>query len=127
DVAVCFDVLEHIPEPLPAVRHIRRALRQGGLLAIHAPFGRDPEHPMHVVHRDVVSPRMRWMGFRPVDHVFPAFVRAPQLYRKETMPLVDRCGYLVYDGYLNNGLGRRVAAVYRRMQSGWRRRSPGFS
>src|SRR5262249_2298511 len=58
DVVLCFDVLEHIPEPLPVVKRIHDALRDGGLLVMHAPFGDDPEHPMHVVHEDVVTPRM---------------------------------------------------------------------
>jgi SAM-dependent methyltransferase len=113
DVALCFDVLEHIPDPLPAVRRVRNALHEHGLFVLHAPFGEDPDHPMHVVHRDVVTPRMRSLGFRPVDCQFPASVRAPQMYRKEKTPAVDRLGYYLYDGYLNNSTGARLAAWYR--------------
>ena len=57
DVVVCFDVLEHIPNPLKIVRTIRRSMRGEALLVFHAPFADDPEHPMHVVHSDVVTPR----------------------------------------------------------------------
>jgi SAM-dependent methyltransferase len=114
DLVLCFDVLEHIPRPLEAVRAIRASLRRGGVLACHAPFGEDPEHPMHVVHRDVVTPRMRSLGFRPVECAFPPAVRAPQLYEKDAMSPLDRAGYYVYDSYLNNALGARLARLYRR-------------
>lgn len=114
DVALCFDVLEHIPDPLPVVRRVHSALHEHGLFVLHAPFGEDPDHPMHIVHRDVVTPRMRSLGFQPVDCRFPASVRAPQMYQKEAIPAVDRLGYYFYDGYLNNPLGARLAAWYRR-------------
>lgn len=114
DAAICFDVLEHIPEPVAIVRKIGRAMREDGLLAVHAPFGPDPDRPMHVVHSDVVTPRMRALGFQPLDREFPSYVWAPKLYRKQTGRAIDRLGYFVYDGYLNNGLGARLAAVYRR-------------
>ena len=113
DVVACFDVLEHIPKPLPVVRRIRRALSADGLFVMHAPFGEDPEHPMHVVHRDVVTPRMRSLGFEPVDCWFPPFVSAPRIYETTTRRPLERAGYFVYDNYLNNAIGARLAAVYR--------------
>jgi SAM-dependent methyltransferase len=115
DVVVCLDVLEHILEPLQVVGNIRRGMRDGGLLMMHAPFGDDPERPMHVVHQDVVTPRMRSLGFRPIDVEFPFGVRASQLYRKEKMTAFDRLGYYIYDGYLNNSAGACIAACYRRL------------
>ncbi len=118
DVAVCFDVLEHIPDPLAVVRSVRESLRDGGLLAIHAPFGADPEHPMHVVHRDVVTPRMRALGMQPIDCEFPPFVRAPQVYEKRHVAAVDRAAYFIYDNYLRNTFGERLAAMYRRTVRG---------
>ena len=114
DVAVCFDVLEHIPKPISVVRSIRSAMRSDGLVAIHAPFGKDDEHPMHVVHKDVVTPRMRSLGFQWVVVDFPEGVLAPQVYRKVALPLRDRLGYLVLDGYLKNPAGTHLAQMYRR-------------
>ena len=114
DLVACFDVLEHIPRPLTVVRNIRAALRAHGLLVMHAPFAEDPEHPMHVVHRDVVNPRMRSLGFQPLDCRFPPFVRAPQIFEKQGVTMIDRAGYFVYDTYLNNRFGARLAALYRR-------------
>ena len=113
DVAVCFDVLEHIPKPLTVVRQIRAALKEGGLFVLHAPFGLDAEHPMHVVHRDVVTPRMRSFGFEPLACAFPTSVRAPQIYRKRNVPALDRLAYFVYDGYMDGSVGSRLAAMYR--------------
>jgi SAM-dependent methyltransferase len=114
DVVACFDVLEHIPRPVNVVRNIRAALRTNGLLVMHAPFAEDPEHPMHVVHRDVVKPRMRSLGFQPLDCRFPPFVRAPCIFEKRRVRMIDRAGYFVYDTYLDNAFGARLAALYRR-------------
>ena len=113
DVVLCFDVLEHIPEPLPVVCKIDRALRSRGLLVVHAPFGEDPVHPMHVVHRDVVTPRMRSLGFQPLDCWFPPTVLAPRVYEKANTPRMDRVAYYVYDQYLDNSVGGRLARFYR--------------
>jgi 2-polyprenyl-3-methyl-5-hydroxy-6-metoxy-1,4-benzoquinol methylase len=119
DVVLCLDVLEHIPDPLRIVRTIHDAMRPQGLLVVHAPFGEDPAHPMHVVHHDVVTPRLRALGFQPVDCWFPAEVRAPLLYRKQSVDAVDRLGYYVYDGYLKStAVGPRLASLYRRLRRG---------
>ena len=114
DAIACFDVLEHIPRPLDIVRRLHASLRTAGIIAIHAPFGEDAEHPMHVVHRDVVTPRMRSLGFQPVDCTFPSFVRAPQMYEKRDVPLLDRAAYFVYDNYLTHPVGGWLAAAYRK-------------
>jgi SAM-dependent methyltransferase len=39
DVVLCTEVLEHVPEPIPAVREMARILRPGGRLLISAPLG----------------------------------------------------------------------------------------
>jgi SAM-dependent methyltransferase len=113
DLVLCFDVLEHIPRPLDVVRNIRASLAEGGLLVVHAPFGDDPVRPMHVVHRDVVTPHMRALGFRPVVCRFPSSVYPPQFYEKGAIPLVKRAGYYVKDIWLNRARAR-LAALYRR-------------
>jgi len=113
DAAVCFDVLEHIPDPVKTVRQLARAMREHGVLAIHAPFAEDPDRPMHVVHRDVVTPRIRALGLQPFDREFPSYLWAPRMYEKRAGRAIDRLGYFIYDGYLNNSVGARLAAVYR--------------
>lgn len=115
DVVLCLDVLEHIVDPLRVVKAIRDALRPRGVLAMFAPFGTDAERPMHVVHKDVVTPRMRSLGFQPVDCAFPPSVRAPLVYEKCAVAAIHRAGYFVYDGYLQNSVGDRLAALYRRV------------
>jgi 2-polyprenyl-3-methyl-5-hydroxy-6-metoxy-1,4-benzoquinol methylase len=114
DVIACFDVLEHIPKPTGTVRTLRRALRSRGLLAIHAPFAKDPDRPMHVVHSDVVTPRMRSIGFQPVEVEFPEGMWAPRVWERREVTALDRAGYYVYDNYLNNAFGDRLATLYRR-------------
>jgi SAM-dependent methyltransferase len=39
DVIICTEVLEHVPEPIKAVREIARILRPGGRLLLTAPLG----------------------------------------------------------------------------------------
>ena len=115
DVALCFDVLEHIPDPLPVVRRLKSAMRRGGILAIHAPFGPSPDHPMHVVHEDVVTPRMRSLGFVPLDVPFPSVVRPPLIYRVASIPVLERAGYYLYDVHLKSASFRPLAAAYKRL------------
>jgi SAM-dependent methyltransferase len=114
DVMACFDVLEHIPDPTSTVRKLHRSLRNRGLLAVHAPFSKDPDRPMHVVHSDVVTPRMRSIGFQPVEYQFPDGMWAPRVWEKREVTALDRAGYYVYDNYLNNSFGARLATLYRR-------------
>jgi SAM-dependent methyltransferase len=118
DVAICFDVLEHIPRPLRAVDRIGRALRPGGLLFVHAPFGEDPIRPMHVVHKDIVTPRMRSHGFNwreDLDQMFPAWLWAPKAWETFDLSLLDRLGYAVHDTWLPGPVTARLASWYRRL------------
>ena len=39
DAVICTEVLEHVPEPIKAVRELARLLRPGGLLLLTAPLG----------------------------------------------------------------------------------------
>jgi len=48
DVVVCFDVFEHLPDPLEAVRRLVGALRDGGLLVQQGSFGDGGDHPCHL-------------------------------------------------------------------------------
>jgi 2-polyprenyl-3-methyl-5-hydroxy-6-metoxy-1,4-benzoquinol methylase len=123
DAVVCFDVLEHIPEPVTAVRVIRDALRPGGLLFLHAPFGEDPARPMHVAHADTVTPWMRTLGFHyrwDLESAFPRGLWAPRVFQRTTPSRLDRFGYYLQDVLLPEGVGQRLAALYRMIR---RRRS----
>jgi SAM-dependent methyltransferase len=48
DLAICFDVFEHLPDPLEAARRIAGALRPGGLFIQQASFGYEDIHPCHL-------------------------------------------------------------------------------
>jgi 2-polyprenyl-3-methyl-5-hydroxy-6-metoxy-1,4-benzoquinol methylase len=118
DVALCFDVLEHIPRPRRAVSRIGRALRQGGLLFWHAPFGEDSERPMHVVHRDVITSRIRSIGFlwrADLERLFPEWLWAPRVWEAFGPTTLDRIGYIIHDGWLPAPIGARIAWLYRRV------------
>lgn len=39
DAIMCIEVLEHLPEPIAALRELARLLRPGGVLIVTAPFG----------------------------------------------------------------------------------------
>ena len=117
DVAICFDVLEHIPRPLRAVDGIGRALRDGGLLFVHAPYGDDPARPMHVVHKDIVTPRMRSLGFNwreDLDWTFPTWLWSPRTWEAFELSALDRLGYALHDRW-PGPVTARLASWYRRL------------
>jgi len=48
DVVLCTEVLEHVPEPIAAVREMSRVLKPGGLLLVSAPLGSElHQEPFH--------------------------------------------------------------------------------
>ncbi len=50
DFVAAVDVLEHLPDPLPAVEALAAALRPGGTLFVHLPAEHDGQRPQHVAH-----------------------------------------------------------------------------
>jgi 2-polyprenyl-3-methyl-5-hydroxy-6-metoxy-1,4-benzoquinol methylase len=118
DAVVCFDVLEHIPRPLRTLDAISRSLRPGGLLFVHAPFGADPDRPMHVVHGDPISSRMRTVGFNwrgDLERDFPSWLWAPRVYQRFELSAIDRVGYYLYDVLMPGAVGQRLASAYRQL------------
>jgi SAM-dependent methyltransferase len=120
DAVVCFDVLEHIHRPLRTLWAIQQSMRPGGMLFLHAPFGPDPDRPMHVVHEDVVTPRMRTVGFQRREDLetgFPEWFWHPLIYQAFGVSRLDRLGYRVYDEWLKGrGTGAWLARAYRRVR-----------
>jgi 2-polyprenyl-3-methyl-5-hydroxy-6-metoxy-1,4-benzoquinol methylase len=119
DAVVCFDVLEHVHRPLRTLDVIRRAMRPGGLLFVHAPFGEDPDRPMHVVHQDVVTPRMRTVGFNwrgDLEAPFPQWLWHPKVYQSFDISAFDRLGYRVYDSWIGQRVGAPLARAYRKLR-----------
>ncbi len=60
DVAICFDVFEHLPEPLQAARRLAAALRPGGLLVERASFSGSETHPYHLEGHEARYGGLRW-------------------------------------------------------------------
>jgi len=116
DVMTCFDVLEHVPAPLEAVRRMRDALRIGGVFFLYAPFGFDPVRPMHVVHDDPLAGRIRALGFAlepKWDRAFPAHVYPPQSYVRVTRPAAANLAYYLRDAWLKGQVGDAIASALR--------------
>ena len=116
DAVVCFDVLEHIHKPLRTLDRIQRSMKAGGLLFVHAPFGEDPDRPMHVVHEDVITPRMRSVGLtwqEGLEAGFPDWLWHPRVYTAFEVSPLDRFGYLVHDVWLTGPAGEALAQIYR--------------
>ncbi|HEV8643930.1 MAG TPA: class I SAM-dependent methyltransferase [Methylomirabilota bacterium] len=60
DVAICFDVFEHLPEPLEAARRLITALRPGGLLVEKGSFSGSQTHPYHLEGHEARYGGLRW-------------------------------------------------------------------
>lgn len=128
DVITCFDVLEHIPNPLASLRQIRNALRPGGLLFLFAPFGHDPIRPMHIVHDDAVLRHVRSLGFNRKyewERVFPSYPHHPTPYeRVERSALVNQA-YFVRDVWLNGPLTDSIVKAARVVTGGFKSANHG--
>jgi 2-polyprenyl-3-methyl-5-hydroxy-6-metoxy-1,4-benzoquinol methylase len=121
DVITCFDVLEHVPKPLRAVKRMRDALRPGGLFFLYAPFGYDPDRPMHIVHDASVFRHMRSLGFLPKEdweRAFPSHVRAHHIYERVARSTFEKLAYRVRDTWATGPLGDAVAKVFRAVAAG---------
>ena len=124
DVITCFDVLEHVPDPLQAVKSMRDALRPGGILFLYAPFGFDPDRPMHIVHRDTVTARIRSLGFSikyDWEQHFPDYLHKdpqnpfpPRPYQHVLRSPLANAAYYVRDVWLNGPLTDAVVIAARR-------------
>jgi 2-polyprenyl-3-methyl-5-hydroxy-6-metoxy-1,4-benzoquinol methylase len=116
DVVTCFDVLEHVADPLNAVRQMRDSLRVGGVFFLYAPFGFDPDRPMHVVHDDPVSANIRALGFAlkaEWKDAFPDYMRQPHPYTRVARSAVVSLAYYLRDGWLNGRVGDALARTMR--------------
>jgi SAM-dependent methyltransferase len=76
DAIVCLDVLEHVPDPPAVVRRFSAWLREGGLLAVHAPFFHvDATRPTHLAANRQYAGRIRSLygaaGFGVIEHCGP--------------------------------------------------------
>jgi SAM-dependent methyltransferase len=123
DVITCFDVLEHVPDPLQALKRMRDALRPGGVLFVYAPFGEDPQRPMHIVHHDTALRRIRSLGFDREyewEAAFPDYLQHPKppvAYRRVTRPAPANLAYYVRDVWMSGDLGEAVAKRIARVRA----------
>ena len=118
DIALCFDVLEHVSRPFRTLCQLHSGMMPGGLLFLHAPFGVDADRPMHVVHDDPLKGRMRVAGFYPLpdlDAHFPAWLWAPQVHEALDLRALDRIGYYLHDVVLPSRPAETLRALYRRV------------
>lgn len=126
DVITCFDVLEHVPDPLSAVKRMKDALRPGGTYFLYAPFGLDPERPMHVVHEDTITPRIRSLGFA-IEHewerAFPPYAAPPRSFTRVERSPVTNAAYFVRDAWLNGPVTDSIVRMARAVMDGFRRQS----
>ena len=117
--------MEHVADPLGALDRMRTALRPGGLLFLYAPFGYDPERPMHIVHDDSVLRRVRSLGFDRLydwEPAFPEYLPHPTPYRRVSRSAVANSAYFVRDVWLNGNVTDSVVKAARSV-TGHRRAS----
>ena len=74
---------------------------------------------MHVVHEDVVTPRMHTVGFawrEDLEQAFPSWLWHPRVYESFDVPAVDRIGYRLYESWLGQRVGPPLARAYRALR-----------
>jgi 2-polyprenyl-3-methyl-5-hydroxy-6-metoxy-1,4-benzoquinol methylase len=126
DVITCFDVLEHVPDPLAALENIRDALRPGGIFFVYAPFGDDPDRPMHIVHDEAVLRRIRSLGFaRKYEWgaAFPSYLEHPMpptAYQRVSRSALGNGAYYVRDVWMNGKVTDAIVKAARSLAGGFR-------
>jgi len=60
DISICFDVLEHLPDPSEAIGRIIAATRPDGAIVQQASFGYRDEHPCHLHDATHEYSGLRW-------------------------------------------------------------------
>jgi hypothetical protein len=94
-------------------------MKTGGLLFLHAPFGADPDRPMHVVHDDPLAGRMRPLGFHwceDLEKQFPSWMWSPRVYQSFHVNRLDRLGYNLLDVWMPGALTSTLARAYRHIR-----------
>lgn len=111
DVIVCNHTLEHIPEPLPFLREIKRLLNAGGILVIGVPNfdslvakimqGRWgsllPEQHLWHFTPQTLRKMITCCGFKPIylgSELVPT--NHPQTLKRITLKLIRKAGHLVH-------------------------------
>lgn len=93
---MCFDVFEHLPNPLEAARRLVSALRPAGIMLQQGSFGDDGTHPCHLGKHVERFGGLRWhiqlagLGLRSAGGAFA--------YRKTAglLTVVQRARYLAW-------------------------------
>lgn len=73
--AICFDVFEHLPDPLGAARRLIAGLEPGGLLLQRGAFGESGGQPCHLREHVKQFAGLRWhiwltsLGVRPIANL----------------------------------------------------------
>jgi 2-polyprenyl-3-methyl-5-hydroxy-6-metoxy-1,4-benzoquinol methylase len=95
DIVICFDVFEHLPDPLACARRLVSALRPGGVIAQKACFADDGYNPQHLAAGVERFAGVRWhialagLGLRNVSGM---------VYRRTHGPeaLIQKSRYLLW-------------------------------
>ncbi len=64
DCATCIEVLEHLIDPLSAMKKIHKSLKIKGLILITTPFYKDEKRPQHLVHDMRIADKFNDLGFK---------------------------------------------------------------
>lgn len=94
DVVLCTEVLEHVPDPIGAVREMSRLLRPGGLLLLSAPPGSQlhqvPYHFYGGVHPLLVPQAPDRCGLRSKERTTACRTLQPVQARNYALPCPHR-------------------------------------
>jgi 2-polyprenyl-3-methyl-5-hydroxy-6-metoxy-1,4-benzoquinol methylase len=108
DLITCFEVLEHVKDPLGLLRKLHRRLKPNGILVVSAPFWEEEEHPMHIVHDIHLTKKFRGQGFDMewnLKNQVRKIIREPFfILRKVERPWLANKFFEIYDYYIPDGM-----------------------
>lgn len=116
DVVTCFDVLEHVSQPLNTLKQLSSGIRPGGVLFLHAPIGYDPVRPQHVAHDPSVLRRIRSLGFSYFpewERQFPSSLATHSAYLRVGRSAAANFAYYLRDVFFPGNGGAMLARAWR--------------
>lgn len=114
DFITCFDVLEHVKEPIKIIKNLKEKLKSKGIIAVSIVYNKK-EQPMHIINDKKLWKKFRYLGFKIIWVPAPACLYVLQ---KNKPSIFRNIFFLVYDYYLPEWITNIIVKIKSRIESG---------